>query len=173
MGKLIADEPRMLYITGLHNAHAMEAQAIELLTQQTSRLENYPEMEYRLTSHLAESKIQRARLEDILALHDEKHSAIKEAILGLGGKIAALSHAAASDEIIKNTLANYMFEHFEIAAYKSLIAMAEFLGDSGAIAAFTDSLREEQVMAQWIDDNIAPTTNLFMDRVKAGMTADH
>jgi ferritin-like metal-binding protein YciE len=173
MGKLIADEPRMFYVTGLHNARAMETQAIELLTRQTQRLEHYPEMAERLAAHLAESKVQRARLEDVLATHDETHSAIKEAILGLGGNIAALAHTTASDEIIKNTLANYMFEHFEIAAYKSLIAMAEFLGDAPAIATFTESLREERAMAQWIDDHIAPTTILFLDRVKSGVTADH
>jgi len=173
MGKLIADEPRMFYITGLHNAHAMETQAIELLTRQSSRLENYPEMEAHLRAHLAESETQRSRLEEILAALDEKHSALKEAVLGLGGNIAALSHTTASDEIIKNTLANYMFEHFEIAAYKSLIAMAEFLGHAEAIPAFTASLREEEMMAQWIEEHIVPTTTLFLDRVKAGVTADH
>jgi ferritin-like metal-binding protein YciE len=173
MGRLIADEPRMFYITGLHNAHAMETQAIELLTRQTERLENYPEMEDRLRAHLEESKLQRARLEEVLAAHEEKASALKEAVLGLGGNIAALAHTTASDEIIKNTLANYMFEHFEIAAYKSLIAMAEFLGDPQAIPAFTASLREEEFMAAWVNDHIAPTTTLFMERVKNGVTADH
>ena len=130
MGKLIADETRHIYITGLHNAHAMETQAIELLTRQSERLENYPEMEAHLRAHLEESKVQRTRLEEVMASLDEKHSALKEAILGMGGNIAAFAHTAASDEIIKNTLANYMFEHFEIAAYKSLIAMADYLGHS-------------------------------------------
>jgi ferritin-like metal-binding protein YciE len=173
MGKLIADEPRMFYITGLHDAHAMETQAIEILTRQTSRLEHYPEMEAQLRAHLAESKIQRSRLEDVMASLDETYSTIKEAVLGLGGNIAALSHSLASDEIIKNTMANYMFEHFEIAAYKSLISMAEFLGHHEAIPAFAASLREEESMAQWIDGQIAPTTTRFMDRVRAGLAAAH
>jgi len=173
VGKLIADEPRMFYITGLHNAHAMETQAIELLTRQSERLENYPEMEAQLRAHLAESEIQRARLEEVMASIEEKHSMIKEAVLGIGGNIAALSHTMASDEIIKNTLANYMFEHFEIAAYKSLIAMAEFVGHSEAISAFTASLREEEKMAAWMNDHIAPTTTFFLDRVTAGLKADH
>jgi ferritin-like metal-binding protein YciE len=29
-----------------------------------------------------------------------------------------MAHAPARDEIIKNTFANFVFEHFEIAAYK-------------------------------------------------------
>jgi ferritin-like metal-binding protein YciE len=44
MGQIILDEARTFYITGLHNAHAMETQAIQLLTRQIERLENYPEI---------------------------------------------------------------------------------------------------------------------------------
>ena len=173
MGQLIADEPRFIYITGLHNAHAMETQAIELLTRQSERLENYPEMEAQLRAHLEESKVQRSRLEEVLASLDEKHSALKEAVLGLGGNIAALAHTAASDEIIKNTLANYMFEHFEIATYKSLIEMADYVGHAQGALAAKASLQEEEKMAAWIDTQIAPTTLTFMERIKAGVTADH
>jgi len=173
MGKLIADESRMFYITGLHNAHAMETQAINLLTRQVERLDNYPDLEARMRSHLEESKAQRTRLEEILHSHDEDYSALKEAILGLGGNFAALAHTAASDEIIKNTLANYMFEHFEIAAYKSLTEMAEMLGDAPAIAAYQASLREEELMAAWLDEHIAPTTRIFLERIQAGVPASH
>jgi len=173
MGKLIADEPRMIYITGLHNAHAMETQAIQLLTRQVERLENYPELEARMRMHLEESKVQRARLEEVLNSLDEQHSALKEAVLGFGGNMAALAHTTASDEILKNTLANFMFEHFEIAAYKSLIAMSEFIGHPEGVSAARASLQEEEEMAAWINDHIAPTTITFLERVKAGVTADH
>jgi ferritin-like metal-binding protein YciE len=173
MGKLIADEPRMFYVTGLHNAHAMETQAIQLLTRQVERLENYPELEARLRTHLEESKLQRVRLEEVMHDLDEQHSALKEAVLGIGGNFAALAHTAASDEIIKNTLANYMFEHFEIAAYKSLIAMSEFLGHAAGSTAARACLAEEEAMAAWIDERIAPTTTTFLERIKAGLTADH
>ena len=173
MGKLIADEPRMCYITGLHNAHAMETQAIQLLTRQVERLENYPELEARMRMHIEESKVQRTRLEEVLNTLDEQHSALKEAVLGLGGNLAAMAHTAASDEILKNTLANFMFEHFEIAAYKSLIAMSEFLDHPAGAAAARASLREEEQMAAWLDERIAPTTITFLERVQAGITADH
>jgi ferritin-like metal-binding protein YciE len=173
MGKLIADEPRMFYITGLQNAHAMETQAIQLLTRQVERLESYPELEARMRLHLEDSKVQRARLEDVLNSLDEQHSAIKEAVLGFGGNMAALAHTTASDEILKNTLANFMFEHFEIAAYKSLIAMSEFLDHPAGASAARASLQEEEEMAAWINERIAPTTIMFLERVKAGVTADH
>jgi len=173
MGKLIDDEPKMFYLIGLRNAHSMETQAIQLLERQVERLENYPEIEAKLRGHLEESKVQRTRLEEVLDSLGESHSALKETVLGLGGNIAALAHTAASDEIIKNTLANYMFEHFEIASYKSLTEMAAFLGHAPGAAAAQASLREEELMAAWIDEHIASTTRMFLDRIKAGVTADH
>jgi ferritin-like metal-binding protein YciE len=173
MGKLIDDEPKMFYLIGLRNAHAMETQAIQLLERQSERLEHYPDIEAQLRRHLEDSKVQRTRIEEVLDSLGDSHSVLKEAVLGLGGNIAALSHTAASDEIIKNTLANYMFEHFEIATYKSLTEMAEFLGHAPGAAAVQASLREEELMAAWIGEHIRPTTRTFMERIKAGIAADH
>ncbi len=173
MGVLIADTTKYFYLAGLKNAHAMETQAIELLTRQSERLENYPEIEDRLRSHLEESKSQRARLEEVLHGLGETHSAAKETVLGLGGNLAAMAHMAASDEIIKNTLANYMFEHFEIATYEALAVMAEAAGDHNGVAAAKTSLAEEQAMAEWIHTHIAPTTEKFLRLASAGQTADH
>ena len=57
---------REIYITGLKNAHAIETQAVELLSRQVERLQNYPEMEARARQHIDESKAQAQRLEEIL-----------------------------------------------------------------------------------------------------------
>ena len=77
------------------------------------------------------------------------------------GNMAALAHTPAPDEVIKNTIANFAFEHFEIAAYKSLIALAQQIGDANGVRLLTTSLQEEEAMAGWIDENIAPTTLKF------------
>jgi ferritin-like metal-binding protein YciE len=173
MGVLINDTTKFFYLAGLKNAHAMETQAIELLTRQAERLESYPEIEERLRLHLEETKQQRARIEEVLHGLSESHSAAKEAILGFGGNIAAIAHMPASDEIIKNTLANYAFEHFEIAAYEALGVMAEAVGDSGGVLAAKTSLAEEESMAHWIRDHIVPTTQKFLQLAAAGQTAGH
>ncbi len=173
MGMIIKDEAKFYYLTGLRNAHAMETQAIELLTRQVERLDNYPEIEAKLREHLEESKAQRMRLEEVLESLGESHSALKEAVLGLGGNIAALAHTAAADEIIKNTLANYMFEHFEIAAYKSLHTMAEYIDHQPGAHAAQANLLEEVAMAEWIDHRISHTTVAFLDRATAGVIASH
>jgi ferritin-like metal-binding protein YciE len=95
---------------------------------------------------------------------------MKDMAMSMTGNLMAIGHATAADEVIKNTFANYAFEHYEIAAYKSLLVLAERLGPSGRSLLET-SLKEEQAMAHWIEQHIAPTTLRYVDRTAAGQTA--
>jgi ferritin-like metal-binding protein YciE len=151
--------------------HALEQTAIELTQRQTERLENYPEMKARLERHNEESLEQSRRLEMILERHDTGTSTAKNAVSSVLGNVAAALHAPAPDEVLKNTYANFAFEHQEIAAYRSLIAMAERVGDAGAIPPLQQSLNEEQAMADWIEQNIVPTTQRFMQLTESGHNA--
>ncbi|WP_283815997.1 DUF892 family protein [Bradyrhizobium diazoefficiens] len=64
----------------------------------------------------------------------------------------------AGDEILKNTFANNAFEHFEIAAYKSLLALCSAAGMESARGPLEASLEEEERMAAWIDANVEKVT---------------
>jgi ferritin-like metal-binding protein YciE len=163
---------KSFYIAGLHNAHAMETQAIQIISRQLDRLEDYPEMAARMRQHLAESEAQRARLDEVLATLEETHSTLKDTALGFVGNMMAMAHTPAADEVVKNTLANYAFEHFEIAAYKSLITIGEALGHPAGVSAARANLAEEEAMAAWIDSHIGPTILRFMGRDAAGLKAD-
>lgn len=160
-----------LYATGLINAHALETQAVQLLSRQVERLENYPEMERRMREHIEESRRQAARLDEILRARGTSPSAIKDVGLSIMGNLAAMTHAAAQDEVIKNTFANYAFEHYEIASYRSLLIMAEAAGDTTAIPALRESLAEEERMAQWIADHLDSTTRTYMQLTASGQKA--
>jgi ferritin-like metal-binding protein YciE len=107
-------------------------------------------MATRLRSHHLESKEQARRLEAILERHDTSSSSAKNAVTAVMGNVAAALHVPASDEVLKNTSANFAFEHQEIAAYTSLTAMAEAVADTAAVAPLRQSLGEEQAMADWI-----------------------
>src|SRR4051812_20565598 len=121
-------EPRELFITGLKNAHAMESQAQSMLERQIGRMDDYPEMKKKLQEHLGETKEQTKRLEQCLADLDSSPSSIKDVALSFGANIAAMGHAMAEDEVLKNTFANSALEAYEIAAYRSLLLMAEVAG---------------------------------------------
>ncbi|MEN2747232.1 ferritin-like domain-containing protein [Sphingomonas sp. T9W2] len=152
---------RELFVTGLTNAHAVEKQALSILTPQVERIVNYPEVADRLRLHIDETNDQIARLDEMLAGFDTSGSTLKDLGLSLSGGMAALGHSVAGDEIVKNSFANYAFEHFEIAAYKSLLTMAEDGGFASATPLLQQSLSEEQAMAQWIDESLPVVTRRY------------
>ena len=122
------DETRDIFITGLKNAHAMENQALSIMKPQVKRIENYPDVAAKLEEHIRETEGQISRLDEILTSLAEENSSLKDAALSITGSMAALGHTVAGDEILKNSMANFAFEHFEIAAYRSLITIAELGG---------------------------------------------
>ena len=155
------DALRELFVTGLINAHAVEKQALSIMTPQLERIENYPEVADRLRLHIEETNGQIARLDELLEGLGTSSSTLKDIGLSMSGSMAAIGHSVAGDEIVKNSFANYAFEHFEIAAYKSLIVMAEDGGFAQAMPLLKLSLREEQDMAQWIDDALPMVTRRY------------
>ena len=159
------------YLTGLKNAHALEKQAIQLLSRQLERLENYPEMSAMIRTHAQESEVQADRLSAILERHGTSNSVLKDFVTSLSGNMAAIAHMPMQDEVLKNTFANYAFEHFEIAAYKSLIALAQATGDTQSIPVLEESLAEEVKTAKLIEASIEKTTLEYAHREAAGVTA--
>lgn len=162
---------REVFVTGLKNAHAMESQALSIMKPQVSRIENYPEVARRLEEHIRETEGQMTRIEELLRQLDESHSSLKDMALSFTGGMAAMGHTVAGDEILKNSFANFAFEHFEIAAYKSLLTVAEIGGFSFATSALQTNLQEEENMAKWLDDNLATVTTRFVSLREAGETA--
>jgi ferritin-like metal-binding protein YciE len=153
--------PKDLFITGLKNAHAMERQAEEMLERQSGRLTDYPDLRSRLQEHLAETRQQIKRLESLLTECGSSPSTFKDATLALGANVAAIGHAMADDEVLKNTFANSALEAYEIAAYNSLISMATAAG-IGAENALQQSLREEERMASWVADHVNTITEQYV-----------
>lgn len=168
----MADDIRAIYATALKNAHAVELQALQIMERQVERLERYPEMEQALRSHITETHHQRDRLEAALDAVAERPSALKEGVLGFMGNMAALAHAPAQDEILKNSFANHAFENFEVAVYEALIVITEAAGQSAHVPAFETSLREEQAMAQRVHELLRPTTQRYLELTLAGAKAD-
>ncbi|GGG45478.1 YciE/YciF family protein [Caldovatus sediminis] len=160
-----------LYTTGLANAHALENQAVQMLSRQAERLENYPELAQRMREHIEESRRHAARLDEILRARGSAPSALKDVGQSIIGSLAAMTHAAAQDEVLKNSFANYAFEHYEIAAYRSLLVLADAVGDAWGMKLLRESLAEEERMAQWIADHLEPTTRTYMRLAATGQKA--
>lgn len=164
-------EARDTFIDWLRDAHAMEAQAETMLTAQIGRLESYPALKMRMEQHLRETEEQRVALGDLLDQLGEDRSIVKDTM----GKIMAagqgLSGVFVADEVMKGSLASYTFEQMEIASYTMLIAAAEELGETDAVQVLTPILQEEQAMAAWLAENLAPLTRSFLARQDSELQA--
>ncbi len=159
---MTTETARSLYITALRNTHGLEEQSLQAMERQVERLEHYPELERALRRHIAETKQQRERIDAALASMDESASAVKEAVMGFVGNLAAAAHMPAQDEILKNIFVNQGLENYEIAAYKSLLVFAEAAGDTKSLASFKQSLNEEEAMASEINAMIDPITRRYL-----------
>jgi ferritin-like metal-binding protein YciE len=160
----MASSARDIFVVGLRNAHAMEIQARELMERQSERLTDYPEVKQKVTEHLRQTEEQLKRLETCLEACGESTSSLKDTALSVAANVTAMAHSMAGDEILKNTFANNAFEHFEIASYKSLLALAGPAGAESSRPALETSLREEEQMASWIDANVQKVTMEYLAR---------
>jgi ferritin-like metal-binding protein YciE len=158
---------RDIFATGVRNAHALEKQAIQLIERQIPRLDDYPEVQARMRQHLAETRAQEQRLDQVLDALGADRSVVKDMVLEFMGNMAAMAHMPADDEILKNSFANLAFESYEIAAYTSLIAMAEAAGHAAQKPLLEASLAEEQAMADWIRTGLPMVTRRYLARAAA------
>lgn len=164
-------EAREIFVNWLRDAHAMEAQAETMLTAQINRLESYPALKMRMEQHLRETTAQREAVGNLIDSLGEGASFLKDTM----GKVMAagqgLSGVFAADEVMKGSLASYTFEQMEIASYTSLIAAADELGETQAVAVLTPILEEERAMAAWLAENIGPLTRSFVARAESDLSA--
>ena len=143
------------------------------MNRQVERIENYPDIKAKLEQHIQETHNQIQRLERILESLGESRSVLKDNALSLTGNLAAIAHAFTQDEILKNSIAHFAFENFEIASYKSLIQLAGQTGHHEAEQPLKETLREEEAMASWIDGHLPDLTHTYLQRYvfdqKAGL----
>ncbi|WP_347138394.1 ferritin-like domain-containing protein [Paracoccus sp. SSK6] len=161
-----------VFLAGLRNAHAMENQALSIMQPQLNRLEHYPEVSALLDRHIRETEGQLRRIDEILDSLGESASGLKDTMLSFSGSMAAVTHSLASDEILKNSLANFAFEHFEIAAYTALITAAEQAGGQSAIPLLQQNLAEERAMAADIESGLPGVVRKYISLSASDQRAD-
>jgi ferritin-like metal-binding protein YciE len=88
----------------------------------------------------------------------------------LFGQMQALSTGPAQDEMVKNALADFAAENFEVASYRSLIAAAQDLGDQQTASVCQQILQEDEAMARWIEQSLPVVVQDTMRRM-AGASA--
>lgn len=171
MHQASAEIAESLFITGLKDAHAMERQSLQMLELMLSRIENYPQVREKVARHLDETRLQLDRLEQILEQTGSDRSVIKDMAMAVTGTMGAMANAMAEDEILKNSLASYAHENFEIASYEALITLGQEAGYTKALPLLGKSLMEERGMANWLAEHLREVTLLFLQLRSQGVKA--
>ena len=161
-----------VFIDGLRKAHAMENQALSIMQPQLNRLEHYPQVSALLDRHIRETEAQIQRIDQIFETLNESSSGLKDTMLSLSGSMAAMTHSMATDEILKNSLANFAFEHFEIAAYTALLTAAQEANVTQAIPLLEQNLQEEVAMASAIHDGLPDVVRQYITLSASDQRAD-
>jgi ferritin-like metal-binding protein YciE len=133
----------------LEDAHAIEAQAIQLLSK-GPQLAGASDLATVYETHLGQSKEHQQLIDTRLEARDASASKLKDAALRLGALNWGMFFGAQPDTPAKLAAFSYAFEHLEIASYELLHRVAERAGDSQTAAAADTILGDERSAADKI-----------------------
>jgi ferritin-like metal-binding protein YciE len=133
----------------LEDAHALEAQAIQLLSKGPD-LAGTSELASAYEEHLAQSKEHQQMVDNRLRTYGARPSRMKDAALRLGALNWGMFFGAQPDTPAKLAAFSYAFEHLEIAAYELLRRVAGRAGDAQTQAMADTILGEERAAADKI-----------------------
>ena len=137
----------------LADAHAIEAQAIQMLEAAPKIVGDVPELEKLFEDHLAETKTQQEIVKARLDAHDASPNKLQDAALRLGALNLGGFFKAQPDTPAKLAGFAYAFEHLEIGAYAQLKRVAERAGDSETVRVAERIESEERAAANAIAAN--------------------
>jgi ferritin-like metal-binding protein YciE len=133
----------------LEDAHAIEAQAIQLLSKGPD-LAGTSELAGTYEEHLAQSREHEQMVDNRLSSYGARPSRLKDAALRLGALNWGMFFGAQPDTPAKLAAFSYAFEHLEIGAYELLRRVADRAGDAQTQAMADTILGEERAAAEKI-----------------------
>ncbi|MGE5617572.1 MAG: DUF892 family protein [Candidatus Woesearchaeota archaeon] len=142
-----ADDPAEELDKYLADAHALEEQAVQLLSKGPD-LAGDAELASAYEEHLAETEEHRRLVEQRLAARGAKPSKLKDAALRAGALNWGAFFAAQPDTPAKLCGFAYAFEHLEIAGYELLRRVADRAGDPESAQTAERILAEERGAAE-------------------------
>jgi ferritin-like metal-binding protein YciE len=149
-------------IQWLGDAHAMEVGIVSTLEKHVADAKGQPKVRAALVKHLKETKRHATEMKKALASLGGSHPVLKEGVSKLVNLAAGLVTSAAKDTVVKNAIADFATEHFEIACYAFLIDTATVLGESRIAAVCKTILKEEQAMAKVLEIQVKAVNAAYL-----------
>lgn len=141
-------------ITWLNDAYAMEQALEETLKQHAADAKDDVEVHGRIERHIEETRNQAATVKECLQSLGGEVSGAKSAFANVFGAMQGMVNKPMGDTMVKNAIADYAAEHFEIATYRALIDTAQKIGEEEIARKLTDILRQEQDMARFLEEKL-------------------
>jgi len=158
-----------LFVNELRDIYHAEKQLVKALPKM-SRAANGNELKQAITSHLEETQGQVERLEQVFELLDiPKRSKRCEAMEGLISEGQEVIEEV-EDPTVRDAgliVAAQKVEHYEIAGYGSLVAMAKQLGHNDAVSLLQQTLEEEKAADQKLNQLALSRVNQQASKSKA------
>jgi ferritin-like metal-binding protein YciE len=130
----------------LADAHAIEAQAIELLSK-AEKIGGDPQLQQVYAEHLEESRQHQRNVAQRLEARGGKPTALKDAAMRLGALNWGLFFSSQPDTPAKLAGFAYAFEHLEIAGYELLQRVAARAGDTETVELAEQICEQERAAA--------------------------
>jgi ferritin-like metal-binding protein YciE len=157
------EEELVSYLT---DAHAIEAQALQLL-QTGPSIAGFDQLAEVFRDHLEETREQQRLVEERLRAHDAKPSRFQNTGMRIGGLNIGGFFGVQPDTPVKLAGFAFAFEHLEIAGYELLRRVAERAGDPDTVAVAQRIAAEERAAAE----RIAGTWDAAIDTALRGLSA--
>ena len=149
LGDVRGDELTEQLVKYLADAHAIEAQAIQLL-QRGPDIAGHPDLARTYEEHLMETREQQRLVEERLGAHGAGPSKLQDAAMRLGALNWGAFFQAQPDTPAKLAGFSLAFEHLEIGGYELLRRVAQRAGDEETVRTAERILAEEQAAADRI-----------------------
>jgi ferritin-like metal-binding protein YciE len=145
------DNQRDTLVTWLKDAYAMEQGIVETLERQIGQFEDMPDAQEKIRQHIELTKTQADRVRDCVELLGDDVSHVKSGVANILGTVQGMSTVMANDRTVKDAMANYAIEYFEIASYLAIGTAAREMGHEEIAMVCESIMMEEQEMADWLE----------------------
>jgi ferritin-like metal-binding protein YciE len=129
----------------------MEQGIVEILERQIGQFENMPDAQEKILQHLELTKTQAERVRACVERFGDDISHVKSGVANILGAVQGISTVMAKDRMVKDAMANYAIEYFEIASYMAIVAAAREMGLEDIASVCETIITEEQDMADWLE----------------------
>lgn len=163
-------EPKELLVHELGDLLYAERRFLTM-TRKMSREAANPELKQRIERHVQETETQIDRLERAFSSIGEKAKVETcEAAIGLRDEHKSFKEEEEpSDEMLEafDLGSGLRVEHYEIAAYRTAIAVARALGEEECAGILAESLAEEEDMANFLEKSAPAALKALFEQAEA------